>query len=184
MDNPHTLNKAVLMDLAPIGLCVTENRCILHCNAEFARMFGYRIAELEGQSLLMLYPSEREYVLTGLYGGPMLRRTGSYADERLMRHRSGQLLWCHVVGRYFDRQGRTPFATYMFEDLTERKSRSSTLTAREREIVTFLTKGWSSKQIGRFLGISHRTVEAHRGRIGRKLGASTTVEIVAKLSLL
>ncbi len=174
---------SVLCDMAPIGLCATSSsRVILRCNEEFARMFGYRVDELESRSLVMLYPSEREYQLTGMHGGPVLRETGRYSDERLMKHRSGHLLWCHVVGRYHTPQDLAPFSTWMFEDLSERKGRSVTLTAREREIVALLAKGWTSKEIARFLGISYRTVEAHRGRIGRKLDASTTVEIVAKLA--
>ncbi|GAD22160.1 LuxR C-terminal-related transcriptional regulator [Acidovorax sp. MR-S7] len=174
---------SVLCDMAPIGLCATSSsRVILRCNEEFARMFGYRMDELESRSLVMLYPSEREYQLTGMHGGPVLRETGRYSDERLMKHRSGHLLWCHVVGRYHTPQDQVPFSTWMFEDLSERKGRSVTLTAREREIVALLAKGWTSKEIAKFLGISYRTVEAHRGRIGRKLDASTTVEIVAKLA--
>jgi DNA-binding NarL/FixJ family response regulator len=44
------------------------------------------------------------------------------------------------------------------------------LTAREREVATGLARGLTNKQIGRELGISHRTVEIHRARLKRKLG--------------
>lgn len=47
------------------------------------------------------------------------------------------------------------------------------LTAREREVAMGLARGLSNKQIGRELGISHRTVEIHRARLKRKLGLPT-----------
>jgi FixJ family two-component response regulator len=56
-------------------------------------------------------------------------------------------------------------------------ARCAALTAREREIVPFVAGSESSKAIARRLGISHRTVELHRARIMRKLGARTVVEL-------
>lgn len=47
------------------------------------------------------------------------------------------------------------------------------LTLREVEVVGGLVRGLTNKQIGLELGISHRTVEIHRSRLMRKLGAST-----------
>jgi len=47
------------------------------------------------------------------------------------------------------------------------------LTHRELEVVAGLVRGLTNKQIGQELGISHRTVEIHRSRLMRKLGAAT-----------
>jgi FixJ family two-component response regulator len=47
------------------------------------------------------------------------------------------------------------------------------LTHREMEVVAGLVRGLTNKQIGQELGISHRTVEIHRARLMRKLGAAT-----------
>ncbi|UKK85547.1 LuxR C-terminal-related transcriptional regulator [Sphingopyxis sp. BSN-002] len=47
------------------------------------------------------------------------------------------------------------------------------MTLREVEVVCGLVRGLTNKQIGLELGISHRTVEIHRSRLMRKLGAST-----------
>lgn len=52
------------------------------------------------------------------------------------------------------------------------------LTDREREIVAGLVRGLTNKQIGRELGISHRTVEIHRARAMRKLGAPTLAALL------
>ena len=49
----------------------------------------------------------------------------------------------------------------------------ASLTDRERDVVAGLLRGLTNKQIGRELGISHRTVEIHRARLMRKLGTPT-----------
>lgn len=53
------------------------------------------------------------------------------------------------------------------------------LTPREREIVAFLAKGYTAREIGRDLNISSRTVEIHRGRIMRKLLVDCVADLVA-----
>jgi len=53
------------------------------------------------------------------------------------------------------------------------------LTEREREVVAGLIRGLTNKQIGLELGISHRTVEIHRARVMRKLGAPTLAALLA-----
>jgi DNA-binding NarL/FixJ family response regulator len=52
------------------------------------------------------------------------------------------------------------------------------LTAREWQVFDFLIAGLSSKQIARELNISPRTVEIHRARLIRKMGARNTVSLV------
>ena len=169
-------------EFAPVGLCITEFRKIVICNDEFSRMFGFQSQELVGQSLAILYPTAQEFDSTGELALPILRETGRYSDDRLMRHQSGRLIWCHVAGRSFRVNSPYEHAIWMFEDLSDRRKTVVQLTPREREIVKLLAKGLTSKQIAKLLEMSHRTVEAHRTRIGRKLDAKTTVEIVSKIA--
>ena len=58
-----------------------------------------------------------------------------------------------------------------------RKS-SAPLTPREIEIVQLLAEGKSNKQIAAELGISVRTVEAHRQHVMQKLRIRSVVELV------
>ena len=50
-----------------------------------------------------------------------------------------------------------------------RSAQSETLTDREREVLTLLAEGHTSREIGTTLGISSRTAEHHRARIMDKL---------------
>ena len=58
------------------------------------------------------------------------------------------------------------------------------LTARELEVVALLCQGRSSRQTGKQLGISPRTVDAHVRHILRKLSARNRLEAVAIASRL
>ena len=167
--------------VVPVGMCVTRERKLELCNDEFARMFGHAPNALIGQSLAPLYPSDAEFEDTGRVGLPAMRETGVYSDDRIMRRSHGELFWCHVSGRTLDRSDPFALAVWMFEDISHKRPVASALTQREREVVQHLLTGATSKQIGRLLGISPRTVDAHRARLMRKFNATTQGELMARL---
>lgn len=67
---------------------------------------------------------------------------------------------------------------------TDRRQRGDTgtridgLSGREREILDLVIEGQSNKVIGRALGISYKTVEAHRARLMRKMGVASFAELM------
>ena len=114
-----------------------------------------------------------------------MNASGRYADNRMMRRLDGPLrgetFWCHVTGHALNRAKPHAAGIWTFEDLGSRRSVRAELTPREREVAAQVMQGLTSKQIGKALGISHRTVELHRARLMRKYTASTTAELVQKL---
>jgi two-component system, LuxR family, response regulator FixJ len=52
------------------------------------------------------------------------------------------------------------------------------LTPREFQVLELIANGASSKEAGRHLGISPRTIEVHRARVMEKLGAKNTIDLV------
>lgn len=59
-----------------------------------------------------------------------------------------------------------------------REARLATLTEREREVLLCVTAGKRNKQIADELGISIKTVEAHRAKGMEKTGAASVAELV------
>lgn len=51
------------------------------------------------------------------------------------------------------------------------------LTSREREVLVLVAQGLLNKEVAARLGISVRTVEAHRDNVGRKLGVRSVAEL-------
>jgi FixJ family two-component response regulator len=62
----------------------------------------------------------------------------------------------------------------------------TSLTRREREVMSLVVSGLLNKQVGNELGISEITVKAHRGKLMRKMNAESLphlVKMAAKLRL-
>jgi len=172
-------------ELAPIGLVLSSNRVIVDCNRHLCEMFGATRERLVGQSFQMLYPSPDEFERIGARIAPIMNRQGTYADDRIMKRVDGRFkgeaFWCHVTGRALKPQTPHEAGIWSFEDLSSRRPVKAELTAREREVAAHLLHGLTSKEIGKALSISHRTVEIYRARLMRKYKASTTADLVHRL---
>lgn len=189
MANPNTdltgIDYRLAFDLAPLGLALSRQRTIVDCNQALCEMFGAAREQLVGQSFQVLYPSADEYERTGARITPILGRSGTYADDRVMKRVDGRFkgetFWCHVTGRALHREAPHEAGIWSFEDLSSRRAVKAELTGREREVAAFLMNGLTSKEIGKALGISHRTVEIYRARLMRKYQAGSSVDLVHKL---
>lgn len=167
--------------LAPIALCVTQQRIISACNNAFLELFGYAASELTAHSIEMLYPTAQEFLRIGDRGYPLMEQGGRYQDECLMQRKDGGMLWCRVSGQTSDTASPTRQAVWMFELLNHTNISTKGLSPREREVVVCLAQGLSSKEIARVLMLSPRTVEMHRTRLLQKLGVRSTAQLLAML---
>lgn len=79
------------------------------------------------------------------------------------------------VRKAFALAGKPKSASALDVDYRRRKA---TLTPREGEVLDAMVTGKTSKEIGRQLGASHRTVEIHRARVMEKMGVKTLAELV------
>lgn len=168
-------------ELAPVGLVLSRHRTMVDCNRQVCEMFGASRELLIGQSFQMLYPSADEYERLGAHMAPILNAKGYYSDNRIMKRATGELFWCHVTGRALHREDPHATGIWSFEDLRVQRPVKDDLTSREREVAARLLQGLTSKEIGKALGISHRTVEIYRARLMRKYDAATTADLVHKL---
>jgi two-component system response regulator FixJ len=64
------------------------------------------------------------------------------------------------------------------EVIDEFRARLAQLTDREREIAAYMLEGRASKVIAIDLAISEKTVEVHRSRILKKMGAESTLDFL------
>ena len=181
----HEIDYQLAFEQAPVGMVVSRNRVIVACNGQLCEMFGAATQELVGQSFSVLYPSVEEFERIGERMVPILNASGHYADNRMMKRfggpEAGETFWCHVTGRALHRAAPHAAGIWTFEDLGARRATKGELTPREREVAAQVLRGLTSKEAGKALGISHRTVEIHRARLMRKYAANTTAELVQKL---
>ena len=189
LDSPATaapqLDYRSAFEFAPVAVALSRERLIVDCNLRMLAMFGAQRDQLLGQSFEVLYPSTVEFERTGARIAASLDAQGCYADDRVMKRldgpAGGELFWCHVSGRTLDPLLPHAEGIWAFEDLSSKRRLKVVFTAREREIAALLIDGLTSKQIGKRLVISPRTVDVYRARLMRKVGAATTPELVNKL---
>jgi len=62
--------------------------------------------------------------------------------------------------------------------IAEIAARLAQLTPREHEVMEMVTAGRSNKEIAKLLGVSAKTVEAHRARVMEKMQAGSLAELV------
>ena len=165
---------------APVGLVLTAERVIRVCNTAFAEMFGYTVEELSGQSFRMLYADHSEFERIRTIGFDALAATGRYSDERLMPRRDGSLFWCRVRAATQFRDAPLKRVVLSFADLSDARPVKA-LTLRERQVIQCLVKGMTSKEIGRELKLSPRTVEEHRANLLSKFEVRNVAGLLAKL---
>ena len=67
---------------------------------------------------------------------------------------------------------------YLCDERLLIQNRLDALTLREHEVLALVVRGYSNKEIARMLGISNRTVEAHRARIMEKMQAESLADLI------
>lgn len=84
----------------------------------------------------------------------------------------------YVADMVFALQAASEGRSYVSGVATERERAAVQITAREREVLELMANGHSNQAIGERLNISVKTVEAHRARLFKKLGASNVADAV------
>jgi PAS domain S-box-containing protein len=167
--------------LCPLGMVLTAQRQIEWCNERFAANFGYPRDALIGQSMALLYPTATEFERVGQRGQAALFQSGSYEDERLMRLHDGSLRWFRVLGRALDRNDPFHRASWLFEPLRV-SGTVDTLSVRQREVLSAMTRGLTSKEAARELGISPRTVEKIRAQLMQRYDVHNAAALMSRIS--
>jgi len=72
----------------------------------------------------------------------------------------------------------TVVAGYLDAQAAAERPTHDALSDREREVLVRIARGFSNKEIAAALGVSVKTVETYKTRMGEKLGLRTRVEIV------
>jgi len=113
----------------------------------------------------------------------------SYVRDALQKGAKGYVLKGSPLDQLTDAiQAVMKGATYLDEELSsnlldespsasEASDRYDTLTEREREVLQLTAEGYTSREIGEKLFISHRTVDKHRENVQAKLELRNTVEM-------
>ncbi|WP_417598174.1 LuxR C-terminal-related transcriptional regulator [Pararhodobacter oceanensis] len=171
--------RLLAFDEAPTGLVLTENRIIRICNRRFAELLGYHVEDLLNQSFRIFYGSDEEFESIRDVGLSKLQETGGYTDERLIRHRSGQGIWCQFRARTLNPDAPLERVVMSFAPINE--AQTLRLSKRERQVLDLMNQRLTSKEIARRLGLSPRTIDDVRGRLIKRFGLRRAEDLLSQL---
>lgn len=123
--------------------------------------------------IILTMHAGKEYVARAVRGG---------ADAYLLKDSAVQDLVAAVDAVMEGRTYFSPAIQQQMADLLRGEVPPSApamiLTSREREVLVWLGRGLSSKDVARELGISVRTVESHRAHLMHKLGVKSMAVLI------
>ena len=135
---------------------------------EVARQLVYRAPGVK--VLILSMHEDREYLMEAFRAGARGYLLKDAGPEDLLR-----AIECVHSGDAFFTSGG---AKMLLENLPPAFPTPPRLSTRERQVLSCLVEGLTSKEIALRLSLSARTVESHRARLKRKLGVSTSAGLV------
>ena len=165
---------------APDATLILADRVILRASLRVEAVFGWKLTDLEGQSIRLLYPGQTDFEVIGARARRAMRAGAVYRDERFMRRKDGQVVWMEGQGTALDAQDPLRLAVWTYRPMEERGV-PGPLTATEKKIARYLVNGFTSKEIALALACSPRTVEVHRANMIAKMGVRNSAEMVSRL---
>ena len=176
--NKHADFAEFAFEYIPIALCVLQERRVSACNPMFTQLFGGTQADFMGKTIEKLFPSQMDFELIGEHLYSALERKQVYSDERLMRNLQGEIFWCRVHGKTLNQEQPKFASVWVWEKIERASTPAQNLSHREKEVLAYLAQGLTNKEMARLMGISFRTVEMHRARLLKKVGASSTLNLL------
>lgn len=165
----------------PTGLAMIRQKKphLILCDILMSGMDGYSVIEVVKKNpfyakipfLFISALNERDHVRKGMSNGADDYLTKPFSTEELLAAINARLQRLAV----FD---ETPLMGPA-GTTEEQRVRLGQVTRREKEVLLLVGKGLSSKEIAQTLFISKKTVDVHRDRLMKKLGATNAVSLAS-----
>jgi len=81
-----------ILQSAPIGIGVVQNRVIQEANERFCKLLGYSSKEILGNDARMIYPTDEDYEYVGNEKYAQIRAKGIGAVETRLRRKNGKII--------------------------------------------------------------------------------------------
>lgn len=177
------LHFRVAFECAPLGMMVLHGHTVVACNRALCDLFDLAESRLLGMRFDALFPDGDAFETIQAAMREVRIHGGHYRETRLMRQVDNGVadhdsLLRQANLQYVGLDARHGLTMCSVEALSVPLLDHSKLTNREREVASLLRERYTAKEIGRSLGISHRTVEIYRTRLMKKYGVRNAAGLV------
>jgi PAS domain S-box-containing protein len=125
----------VTLENASVGILLTRDRNVQHCNPKFAEIFGWDSpAELVGQSGSVFWLSDEVYAEIGKEAGPILSSGGTYAVECLLRRKDGSTFLGYLSAKAVSSKNSSAGTIWIAENVTETRAAERAIKENERRL--------------------------------------------------
>ncbi len=128
-----------ILQAAPIGIAVLEDRIMLDANDRFCKLTGYAREEFIGKTPRMFYLKNEEYERVGREHYEELRRYGTGTTEIQLRRRDGRILTVLLSSALLNPADPSAGVTCTLLDITPRKEAVEALKESRRRLSTLLS---------------------------------------------
>ncbi len=115
------LEYQAILQNAGVGILLTRQRHVVHCNPRAGEIFGWEPQELIGQPGSVLYFSDADYADLGRQAIPVLAAGQMFEQDRLMHRRDGGAVHCHLRAKAINPADSADGTIWIVEDIGERK---------------------------------------------------------------
>jgi DNA-binding NarL/FixJ family response regulator len=175
MENVHVVGEAGRGDDA-LDLIEEKNPDLVLLDITMPGMNGFEVLEEIGKRfpdvrvIILTMHEAREYAIQALRAG-----AAGYLPKSAASNELEEAIKAVVRGKTYV-SGETPQRNQSRVSVEQRLLDS--LTPRQKQILTLIAEGQSTKKIGRSLNISVKTVESHRAQVTEKLGIQDIAGLV------
>ncbi|WP_342619237.1 diguanylate cyclase [Rhodoferax sp. GW822-FHT02A01] len=122
-----TQEQEIMLNNDMVGIIKLADRKILWHNKWVTRNLGYSDAELDGQSVRMLYPDSESYADIGERAYVALDSRNTFRFQAQLRRKDGSVLWLDISGSLLGDNLRE--SLWILVDITQAKNNEQTLEA-------------------------------------------------------
>jgi PAS domain S-box-containing protein len=118
----------LILENTQVAIFMSKDRKVVRANRSYQTLFGRdperelldEIKSMEAYQMLG-FPDAESYEEFGRDAYPVLMSGRTFQSERQMKHDSGNLFWCRILGKNIDPNDVSAGVIWMLEDVTERR---------------------------------------------------------------
>ena len=111
----------VILDNSSVGIALVRDRTQVWVNRRMGEMFGYALAELQGQCTRMMFLNDEDFTALGREAYGQLQGGERFTTEMEMRHRDGRRIWMRMFGKAISQDDPGEGSIWVLEDISLQK---------------------------------------------------------------